>query len=79
MTIAMLVAVEDRNDRVACFGGRALTFRAWVADPGEGYGGTCEPVTPTWLQPCVLPDWLLAADKASSREVGRRPITRRRW
>ena len=69
VTIATLVAVEDRNDRVACFGGRALTFRAWVVDPGEGYGGTCRPMTPTWLQPCVLPDWLLAADKASTERL----------
>jgi hypothetical protein len=65
VTIGPIIGL-DRNDRIACLGGRALTIRAWVVDPGEGYGGTCWPVTPTWLQPCVLPDWLLAVNKAST-------------
>jgi hypothetical protein len=46
---------------VACFGDRALEFRAWVVDPGEGYGGTCGAFTPSWMRDCVLPDYLLSA------------------
>jgi hypothetical protein len=45
---------------VACFGDRALEFRAWVVDPGEGYGGTCDAFTPSWMRDCVLPDYLLS-------------------
>ena len=58
-TIETIVRLSGR-DRLACFGSRPLTFRAWVVDPGEGYGGTCAPMTPRWLQVCVLPDWWLA-------------------
>jgi hypothetical protein len=62
VTIEAIVGLSP-YDRAACFGSRKLTFRAWVVDPGEGYGGTCAPTTPRWLQPCVLPDWWLAADR----------------
>jgi hypothetical protein len=62
VTIKALVRLSGR-DRVACFGPRSLTMRAWVVDPGEGYGGTCAPMTPRWLQVCVLPDWLLSEER----------------
>lgn len=62
VTIKAIVGLDPR-DRAACFGSRTLSFRAWVVDPGEGYGGTCPPTTPRWLHPCVLPDWLLAERK----------------
>ena len=44
-----------------CFGGEDLSFRAWVVDPGQGYGGTCPPFTPMWMYDCVLPSSLLSA------------------
>lgn len=44
---------------VGCFGDATMTLRAWVRDPGEGYGGTCGAFTPTWIKECVLPDYLL--------------------
>jgi hypothetical protein len=56
-------------DRAACFGSSELSFRAWVVDPGEGYGGTCEPLTPRWLYACVLPDWWLAETKTSTTRL----------
>ena len=68
VTINKVIAL-DANDRVACFGSRQLTFRAWVVDPGVGYGGTCEVMTPSWLLDCVLPDWLLATDKTSNVQL----------
>lgn len=68
VTIAKIVAT-DANDRVACFGSRQLTFRAWVVDPGVGYGGACLQVNPTWLQECVLPDWLLASNRTGTGEI----------
>jgi hypothetical protein len=64
-SIGQIVSLSP-YDRAACFGSRDLTFRAWVIDPGEGYGGTCEPLTPRWLYACVLPDWWLAEAKGSS-------------
>lgn len=64
-----MVMALDANDRIACFGSRELTFRAWVVDPGVGYGGTCLVVTPTWLQEWVLPDWLLAPGKTSHAQL----------
>ncbi len=67
-SISKIMAL-DANDSVACFGSRPLTFRAWVVDPGEGYGGACEPVIPTWLNPCVLPDWLLAPGKIGKGQI----------
>jgi len=80
VTIAKVVAL-DANDRIACFGSHQLTFRAWVVDPGEGYGGVCLSVTPAWLQDCVLPDWPLASKMTgtggstgnSTRSSGRAP------
>jgi hypothetical protein len=44
-----------------CFGDADISFRAWVVDPGEGYGGTCEAFTPMWIRECVLPDYLLSS------------------
>ena len=44
---------------VGCFGDRTVTVKAWVRDPGEGYGGTCGPFEPVWIRECVLPDYLL--------------------
>lgn len=44
-----------------CFGHIDMTVRAWVVDPGEGYGGVCGPFSPMWIRECVLPDYLLAA------------------
>ena len=44
-----------------CFGHEAITFRAWVVDPGAGYGGTCGLFTPSWIRECVLPDYLLSS------------------
>jgi hypothetical protein len=46
---------------VGCFGDAKIMFRAWVRDPGEGYGGTCSAFTPVWIKECVLPDYLLTA------------------
>jgi len=45
---------------VGCFGSEQLSFRAWVVDPGQGYGGTCGEFTPRWILECVLPDYLLS-------------------
>ena len=42
-----------------------MTFRAWVVDPGEGYGGTCGPFRPQWIRECVLPDYQLASVERS--------------
>jgi hypothetical protein len=56
----------DLFNRAACFGSRQLRFRAWVVDPGEGYGGACMEVVTAWLQPCVLPDWWLAPDRTGT-------------
>jgi hypothetical protein len=53
-----------------CFGDTGLTFRAWVVDPGEGYGGTCEAFTPTWIHECVLPEWLLSDGSGLSDGTG---------
>ena len=44
-----------------CFGDAKIAFRAWVHDPGEGYGGTCGAFAPAWIRECVLPDYLLTA------------------
>ena len=68
VTVAKLIALSG-NDRAACFHSRDLTFRAWVVDPGEGLGGTCPAVVPTWLLDCVLPTWLLAPSKASDQTL----------
>lgn len=75
---ATAIARLSRADRVGCFGGRDLTFRAWVVDPGEGYGGTCRNRIPDWLQDCVLPVWLLRgtadnADPTGALHALRRP------
>jgi hypothetical protein len=59
-TLAQLQAI-DRLVAVACFGATPITFRAWVVDPGEGYGGTCGPFRPAWIRSCVLPDYWLAS------------------
>ena len=64
-TIDALIAL-DGNDRVGCYGSRDVSFRAWIVDPGEGYGGTCPQISPSWLQVCVLPDWWLAAGKSTA-------------
>ena len=64
VTIGQVVGLAP-IDRAACFGSRQLKFRAWVVDPGEGYGGACADVVTPWLQPCVLPDWWLASDRAA--------------
>ena len=55
-------AVEriSKDGQRMTFGDTAMTFRAWVVDPGEGYGGTCGPFRPAWIMECVLPDYLLA-------------------
>jgi hypothetical protein len=58
-----------RADRVGCFGGQDLTFRAWIVDPGEGYGGTCPALFPQWLLDCVLPPWLLSADPSGDQPL----------
>ena len=58
-----------RADRVGCFGGEDLIFRAWVVDPGEGYGGTCPALFPQWLLDCVLPPWLLSADPSGDQPL----------
>jgi hypothetical protein len=58
-TIHDLLAITPIT-AAACFGDRTITFRAWVVDPGEGYGGICEAFTPAWIRECVLPDYLLA-------------------
>jgi hypothetical protein len=63
-TIEALIAL-DGNDRVGCYGSRDVSFRAWIVDPGEGYGGTCPQISPSWLQVCVLPDWWLSAGKSA--------------
>ena len=75
---ASAIATLSRADRVGCFGGRDLTLRAWVVDPGEGYGGTCPGRIPDWLQDCVLPVWLLRgtadnADPTAALHALRRP------
>ena len=67
-SLSDVVALEA-YDRAACFGSSDLSFRAWVVDPGEGYGGTCEPLTPRWLYACVLPDWWLAETKTSTTRL----------
>jgi hypothetical protein len=54
---------------VGCFGDRDLTFRAWIVDPGEGYGGTCPAFSPGWIEECVLPDYLLAARRTSDQDL----------
>jgi hypothetical protein len=59
-TVDELQAI-DRRLAVACFGHDPMTFRAWVVDPGEGYGGTCSPFSPAWIRACVLPDYQLRA------------------
>ncbi len=46
---------------VGCFADQPISFRAWVVDPGEGYGGTCSAFTPAWIRECVLADYQLAA------------------
>lgn len=60
-----MAAVLDLSPTVAvgCFGDRTITARAWVLDPGEGYGGTCGAFEPVWIKECVLPDYLLLADR----------------
>jgi hypothetical protein len=68
VTISTVIAL-NANDRVACFGSRELTLRAWVVDPGVGYGGACDPVTPAWLYVCVLPDWSLAPAKTGTAQL----------
>jgi hypothetical protein len=58
-----------------CFGDQAIAFRAWVVDPGEGFGGTCEAFMPAWIRECVLPDYLLSSgagidpNSAGSKEL----------
>ena len=39
-TIAAVFDLEPAA-AVGCFGDHTMSFRAWVRDPGEGYGGTC--------------------------------------
>jgi hypothetical protein len=58
-----LAGVEEIGARAAtaCFGHAPIGFRAWVVDPGEGYGGTCAEFSPAWIRECVLPDYLLAS------------------
>jgi hypothetical protein len=56
----------DRGVAVACFGQRSIAFRAWIVDPGEGYGGACATFTPVWIHECVLPDYLLASSSSST-------------
>jgi hypothetical protein len=69
-TMDAMAAVSPMT-AVGCFGGATLSFRAWVVDPGEGYGGTCGPFTPAWIRECVLPDYLLASARPSEpHEVG---------
>jgi hypothetical protein len=67
---AVPVALDDlakipARTAVACFGDRDLSFRAWIVDPGEGYGGTCPAFSPAWIQECVLPDFLLATARTT--------------
>jgi hypothetical protein len=71
-TFAAVAALAPRT-AVGCFGDRAMSFRAWVVDPGEGYGGTCSPFTPAWIRECVLPDYLLAAGRPGNTE-GKRQL-----
>ena len=42
-----------------------MSARAWVLDPGEGYGGTCGAFEPMWIKECVLPDYFLIADRSA--------------
>jgi hypothetical protein len=70
-SFATFIAVEPRT-AVGCFGDKTLSFKAWVVDPGEGYGGTCAAFTPGWIRECVLPDYLLAADAKAN--AGTQPI-----
>jgi len=70
-SFATFIALEPRT-AVGCFGNRTLSFKAWVVDPGEGYGGTCAAFTPAWIRECVLPDYLLAADAKAN--MGTEPI-----
>jgi hypothetical protein len=73
-TIEALIAL-DGNDRVGCYGSRDVSFRAWIVDPGEGYGGICPQISPSWLQVCVLPQWWLSAGKSTegSLDAVKRP------
>ena len=57
-TIAVILDLAP-GTAAGCFGDQSITFRAWVVDPGEGYGGTCVAFTPAWIRECVLPDYLL--------------------
>jgi hypothetical protein len=57
-TIGAVIDLEPAA-AVGCFGDTTMSFRAWVRDPGEGYGGTCGSFTPDWIRECVLPDYLL--------------------
>ena len=67
-TVGTILAIAPRT-AVGCFGDRPMTFRAWVVDPGEGYGGTCAAFTPAWIQECVLPDYLLASSQLPGRPI----------
>ncbi|HEY0443575.1 MAG TPA: hypothetical protein VGC90_05075 [Candidatus Limnocylindrales bacterium] len=68
VTPATLIAL-DPHDRAACYGSRPLTFRAWLADPGEGWGGICPEQAPAWLQLCVLAPWWLATGRSSKAHL----------
>jgi hypothetical protein len=50
VTIAKLVRLFEGPGGRACYGGRLLTFRAFVPPPCDGCGGTSATViTPSWL------------------------------
>jgi hypothetical protein len=61
-----MAALQELSPALAagCFGDRTITVRAWVLDPGEGYGGTCGAFEPAWIRECVLPDYFLIADRS---------------
>ncbi|MBI3746724.1 MAG: hypothetical protein HY264_09455 [Chloroflexi bacterium] len=68
-TVAAMIELDPAL-AVGCFGSDPLSFRAWVVDPGEGYGGTCGQFTPRWILECVLPDYLLSGG-VDTNAVGR--------
>jgi hypothetical protein len=68
ITFAKIVRVMEAGDQLICFGGRLLTFRAYVPEPTQGWGGTTAfAIAPAWLEAMNYRWVLLAAGSAMRR------------
>jgi hypothetical protein len=70
VTIAKLVRLFEGPGGRACYGGRLLTFRAFVPRPCDGCGGTAAyALTPSWLNGLSDGEVVLSAGPAGDQMV----------